>query len=183
MRVESIRLGAFFLLLILAWPSVAVAQATYPTRPIRWIVPFVPGGSTTVIARLLGQKLTESWGQQVVVDNRGGGNTIIGSEALGRAAPDGYTILQATSSHVINPSLIATHYDAVRDFAPVTTIVATETLFVVNLTVPAKNVQELIALAKSKPGQLNFGSSGSGTTNHIQIELFSIMAGIKMQHI
>jgi tripartite-type tricarboxylate transporter receptor subunit TctC len=168
---------------LLAWPLVAVAQATYPTKPIRWIVPFVPGGSTTVIARLLGQKLTESLGQQVVVDNRGGGNTIIGSEAMVRAAPDGYTILQVTSSHVINPSLLATPYDAVRDFAPVATLVATETLFVVNLAVPAKNVQELIALAKSKPGQLNFGSSGSGTTNHLQLELFSMMAGIKMQHI
>ena len=173
----------FFLALALAWPLTAAAQAPYPTKPIRWIVPFVPGGSTTIIARLLGQKLTESWGQQVVVDNRGGGNTIIGSEALVRAAPDGYTILQVTSTHAINPSLLQTPYDAVRDFAPVTTIVATETLFVVNLSVPAKNVQELIALAKSKPGQLNFGSSGSGTTNHLQLELFSIMAGIKMQHI
>src|SRR5688500_11573342 len=176
MRVESIRLGAFFLLLILAWPSVAVAQATYPTKPIRWIVPFVPGGSTTVIARLLGQKLTESWGQQVVVDNRGGGNTIIGSEAMVRAAPDGYTILQVTSTHTINPSLLATPYDAVRDFAPVGTIVATETLIVTNLTVPAKNLQEFIALAKSKPGQMNFGSSGSGTSNHLALELLSILA-------
>jgi tripartite-type tricarboxylate transporter receptor subunit TctC len=171
------------LLVLLAWPVAAVAQATYPTKPIRWIVPFVPGGSTTVIARLLGQKLTESWGQQVVVDNRGGGNTIIGSEALVRAAPDGYTILQVTSTHTINPSLLATPYDAIKDFAPVATLVATETLIVVNLTVPAKNLQELIALAKSKPGQLNFGSSGSGTTNHLALELFSIMAGIKMQHI
>ena len=88
----------YSVLMLMASPMVAVAQATYPTRPIRWIVPFVPGGSTTVIARLLGQKLTESWGQQVVVDNRGGGNTIIGSEALVRAAPDGYKILQVTSS-------------------------------------------------------------------------------------
>jgi tripartite-type tricarboxylate transporter receptor subunit TctC len=168
---------------LLAWPFMAFAQATYPTKPIRWIVPFVPGGSTTVIARLLGQKLTESWGQQVVVDNRGGGNTIIGSEALVRAAPDGYTILQVTSTHTINPSLLATPYDAVKDFAPVATLVATETLIVVNPAVPAKNLQEFIALAKSKPGQLNFGSSGSGTTNHLALELFSIMAGIKMQHI
>lgn len=170
-------------LVLLAWPFVVLAQATYPTKPIRWIVPFVPGGSTTIIARLLGQKVTESWGQQVVVDNRGGGNTIIGSEALVRSAPDGYTILQVTSTHVINPSLLATPYDAIKDFAPVATLVATETLFVVNLAVPAKNLQELIALAKSKPGQLNFGSSGSGTTNHLAIEMFSILAGIKMQHI
>ena len=171
------------LLVLLAWPCVAFAQATYPTKPIRWIVPFVPGGSTTIIARLMGQKLTESWGQQVVVDNRGGGNTIIGSEAMVRAAPDGYTILQVTTTHVINPSLLATPYDAIKDFAPVGTLVTTETLFVVNPAVPANNLQELIALAKSKPGQLNFGSSGSATTNHLAIELFSILAGIKMQHI
>src|SRR5687767_7677312 len=111
----------FLALVLLACPLTAAAQGThstssgqaYPTKPIRWIVPFVPGGSTTVIARLLGQKLTESWGQQVVVDNRGGGNTIIGSEALVRAAPDGYTILQVTSTHAINPSLLQTPYDAV----------------------------------------------------------------------
>src|SRR5215208_6358610 len=116
--------------LMLASSGALFAQAKYPTKPIRWIVPFVPGGSTTIIARILGQKLTESWGQQVVVDNRGGGNTIIGSEALVRAAPDGYTILQVTSTHVINPSLLATPYDAVRDFAPIATLVATETLLV-----------------------------------------------------
>src|SRR5215210_5093265 len=167
----------------LASPFVAFAQAQYPTKPIRWIVPFVPGGSTTIIARLVGQKLTESWGQQVVVDNRGGGNTIIGSEAMVRAAPDGYTILQVTSTHVINPSLLATPYDAVRDFAPVCNLVATETLMVVSPSLPANNLQELIALAKAKPGQLNFGSSGSGTTNHLAMELFAIMAGIKLQHI
>src|SRR4029079_584730 len=139
--------------------------------------------STTIIARLMGQKLTERWGQQIVVDNRGGGNTIIGSEALVRAAPDGYTVLQVTTTHVINPSLLATPYDAVRDFAPVGTLVATETLMVVSPSLPANNVQELIALAKSKPNQLNFGSSGSGTSNHLAMELFCILAGIKMQHI
>ena len=164
-------------------PCLTLGQSAYPTKPIRWIVPFPPGGSTTIIARMTGQKLTESWGQQVVVDNRGGGNTIIGSEAMVRAAPDGYTILQVTTTHVINPSLLATPYDAVKDFAPIATLVATETLLVVNPSVPAKTLQELIALAKSKPGQLNFGSSGSGTTNHLALELFSIMAGIKMQHI
>jgi tripartite-type tricarboxylate transporter receptor subunit TctC len=168
---------------LLAWPLAAFAQETYPTKPIRWIVPFVPGGSTTIIARLLGQKVTESWGQQVVVDNRGGGNTIIGSEAMVRAAPDGHTILHVTSTHTINPSLLATPYDPVKDFAPVATMVATETLIVTNLSVPAKNLQEFVALAKSKPGQLNFGSSGSGTSNHLALELFSILAGIKMQHI
>jgi tripartite-type tricarboxylate transporter receptor subunit TctC len=183
MAVLSKLLLMSFMPVLLAAPFTAIAQTTYPTKPIRWIVPFVPGGSTTIIARLLGQKLTESWGQQVVVDNRGGGNTIIGTEAMVRAAPDGYTILQVTSTHAINPSLLATPYDAIRDFAPVGTLVATETLLVVSPSLPANNLQELIALAKSKPGQLNFGSSGSGTSNHLALELFSILAGIRMQHI
>ena len=167
----------------LLYSALAQAQTHYPAKPIRLIVPFVPGGSTTIVARLIGQKLTDAWGQQVVVDNRGGGNTIIGSDAMVKAAPDGYTILHVTSTHVINPSLLKTPYDAVKDFAPVATMVATETLLVVNPLLPANNLQELIALAKAKPGHLNFASSGSGTTNHLAIELFSIMAGIKMQHI
>ena len=168
---------------LLAWPFLALAQANYPTKPIRMIVTFPPGGSTTIIARIIGQKLTDSWGQQVVVDNRGGGNTIIGSDAVVKAAPDGYTLLHVTSTHVINPSLLKTPYDAVKDFAPVATLVGTETLLVVNPLLPANNLQELIALAKAKPGHLNFASSGSGTANHLAIELFSILAGIKMQHI
>ncbi len=167
----------------LLYSALAQAQTHYPAKPLRLIVPFVPGGSTTIVARLIGQKLTDAWGQQVVVDNRGGGNTIIGSDAMVKAAPDGYTILHVTSTHVINPSLLKTPYDAVKDFAPVATMVATETLLVVNPSLPANNLQELIALAKAKPGHLNFASSGSGTTNHLAIELFSIMAGIKMQHI
>ena len=170
-------------LLLLAWSITAAAQATYPTRPIRLIVPFPPGGSTTIMSRLIGQKLTESWGQQIVVDNRGGGNTIIGSQALVKARPDGYTILYVTSTHAINPSLLVTPYDAIKDFAPVATTIATETLMIVNAALPAANLKELIALAKAKPGQLNFASSGSGTTNHLAAELFCIMAGIKMQHI
>ena len=170
-------------LVLLAWPIVALAQATYPTKPIRLIVPFPPGGSTTIMARLIGQKLTASWGQQIVVDNRGGGNTIIGSEALVKAPADGYTILLVTSTHVINPSLLTTPYDAIRDFAPVATLVGTETLMVVNPALPANNLQEFIALAKAKPGQLNYASSGSGTTNHLAVELFSVLAGVRMQHI
>ncbi len=161
----------------------ALAQTNYPTRPIRLIVPFPPGGSTTIVARLVGQKLTDAWGQQVVVDNRGGGNTIIGSAAMVSAAPDGYTLLHATSTHAINPSLLKTPYDAIKDFAPVATMVSTETLMVINNAVPANNLQEFIALAKSKPGQLNYATSGSGTTNHLAIEMLSILAGIKMQHI
>ena len=161
----------------------ALAQSNYPTRPIRLIVPFPPGGSTTIVARLIGQKLTDAWGQQVVVDNRGGGNTIIGSAAMVSAAPDGYTLLHVTSTHAINPSLLKTPYDAIKDFAPVATMVSTETLMVINNAVPANNLQEFIALAKARPGQLNYATSGSGTTNHLAIEMLSTLAGIKMQHI
>ena len=171
---------AFLALIAVAIPAIA---QNYPSKPIKYIVPFQPGGTTDILGRIVALKLQEAWGQPVVVENRPGAGGAVGAEMTAKAAPDGYTILQVTSTHTINPSLLATPYDAVRDFAPVATIVATETLFVVNLSVPAKNVQELIALAKSKPGQINFGSSGSGTTNHLQLELFSIMAGIKMQHI
>lgn len=173
---------SFFLALLLT-PVVTLAQTNYPNKPVRLIVPFPPGGSTTIVARSIGQKLTEAWGQQIVVDNRGGGNTIIGSEAMVKAAPDGYTLLHVTSTHTINPSLLKTPYDAVKDFAPITTTISTELLMVINPQVPAQNLQQLIALAKAKPGELNFASSGSGTSNHLGAELFCIMAGIKMQHI
>lgn len=176
-------LGVAAVAACMALSSFESSGQAYPAKPIRLIVPFPPGGSTTIVARIIGQKLTERWGQQVVVDNRGGGNTIIGSDAMVKAPADGHTILLVTSTHVINPSLLATPYDAVKDFAPVATLVGTETLLVVTPALPANNLLELIALAKAKPGELNFASSGSGTTNHLAIELFMILAGIKMQHI
>ena len=167
---------------LLLWPMAALPQANYPAKPIRMIVPFPPGGSTTIVARLIGQKLTDAWGQQVVVDNRGGGNTIIGSDAMVKAAPDGYTLLHVTSTHVINPSLLKTPYDAVRDFAPVATMVGTETLLVVNPSLPANNLQELIALAKAKP--LAFASGGNGSPGHMIGEQFKRELGLDlMTHI
>src|SRR5690606_8632515 len=138
---------------------------------------------TSAVARLLGQKLTESWGQQVIVDNRPGGNTIIGSEAMVRSAPDGYTVLMVTSTHTINPSVIKTPYDAVTDFAPVTTLTRSPFGLVVHPSLPVKNLREFIALAKSRPGQLDYASSGIGTSNHLALELFSMLAGIDMHHI
>jgi len=183
-RVEPLhRWLAAFVVALFGLAAPAYAQSNYPSRPIRLIVPFPPGGSTTIIARLMGQRLAESFGHQIVVDNRGGGNTIIGSEAMVRAAPDGYTLLHVTGTHVINPTLLKVPYDSVRDFAPVATMVSTETLIVVNPNLPASTLQEFISLAKSKPGQLNFATSCSGTTNHLALELFSILTGIKMQHI
>ena len=155
----------------------------YPNRPIRFITPYAPGGSTTVMARLTGQHLTERWGQNVIVDNRPGGNTIIGTEALVRSAPDGYTILLATSTHSILSSLTKTPYEPIKDFAPVATLGVSPQVLVLNTAVPANTVQEVIALAKLKPGQLNFGSSGAGGPTHLSGELFNIIAGVNTQHI
>jgi len=136
------------------------------------------------MARLIGQKLTESWGQQVIVDNRPGGNTIIGTEALAKSAPDGYTMSLATSTFVISPHLVPSlPYDSFKDFAPVATLASSEFVLVLNASVPANNLQEFIALAKSRPGGLNCASTGTGSANHLASEFFNMLAGIKTQHI
>ena len=164
-------------------PAVACAQS-YPSKPVRLIVPFLAGGSTDIVGRTVAQKLAEMWGTPVVVDNRPGGGTTIGTEAVARAAPDGYTLLVTPAPFTINPSLLSKlPYDALNDFAPITLINTTPLVQVVHPGVPAKTVKELIALAKAKPGKLNFGSSGTGGSNHLAGELFDFMAGVKMVHI
>lgn len=171
------------LLLSLGLVSPAIAQPAYPSKPIRMIVPYPPGGGLTPTARLISQKLSETWGQQVLVDNRGGGNTVIGSEAVAKAAPDGYTLLFQANSHILTPMLMSTPYDPIRDFAPVATVSVSEFALVVHPAVQAGNLKELIALAKSKPGELNFATSGSGNITHVAIELVNLMAGIRMQQV
>ncbi len=156
---------------------------TYPGKPIRLILPYAPGGSTSIIGRIIGQKLTDAWGQPVLVDNRPGGNTIIGSEALVKAAPDGYTILMVSIAHVINPSLFATPYDAFKDFAPVATLCSTEQILVINPGVPANDLREFIAYARARPGQLNYASSSAGSPTHLASALLENTAGLKMQHV
>lgn len=169
---------------VLAMVSGAVvAQQGYPNKPIRMIVPFGAGGSTDNLARTMAQKLSEALGQPVIVDNRPGGNAVIGSEALVKSPPDGYTIMMTSVDHTVIPQLLPTPYDPIKDFAPVGAVSYTQLLLVVNPAVPANNLQELIALAKSKPGQLNYASSGSGGVPHLTGEMFSSLAGIKMQHI
>ena len=165
--------------------AVASAQAQqYPARAVRLIVPFSAGGSTDMIARTVGQKLSEMWNQPVVIENRPGGSTVIGTELVARAAPDGYTMLVTPAPFTIVPSLIAKlPYDPAKDFEPITLINTTPLVVVVHPGVPAKSIKELIALAKSRPGALNFGSSGSGGSNHLAGELFNTMAGVKMVHI
>ncbi len=168
---------------LMAVAGAAAAQQAYPNKAIRFIIPYPPGGSSTPLARIFAQKLTESWGQQVIVDNRGGGNTVIGTELVARAPADGYTILMASPSLVINPSLITTSYDAIKDFAPVATLVGSVIILGANPSLPANTLQELVALAKSRPGELNFVSGSAGGLPHLSGELFNILAGVKLQHV
>lgn len=180
--------GACLLALAAAAPlfiaSPAAAQPAFPAKPIRFIVPYAAGSSLDVQARLYAPKLAEGLGQPVFVDNRGGGNTVIGSEALLRSPPDGHTIMIVAATHVIVPSLLTkVPYDPIRDFAPVANLTRNELVLVVHPSLPARSLREFIALAKSKPGQLNFGSPGTGTATHLSIELFNLTAGIRMQHV
>lgn len=170
----------------LAWIGSASAQQTsgYPNRPIRFIVPFAAGGSTSHVVRLVAAKLAESWGQQVLVENRGGANTVIGTEALARSAPDGYTISLVTSAFATLPHLMATlPYDSAKDFVPVATLATTQLVLLLHPSVPANNLKEFIALAKSRPGVLNYATVGSGGSSHLAGELFQGAAGVKMQHV
>lgn len=160
------------------------AQDSYPSRPIRIIVPLTPGGSTDSMARLLAEKLRVSWGQPVVVENRPGANTIIGTETAARAAPDGYTLLVVSNTHDIVPLLVPNvPYDPVKSFTPVATLANARFVMLVHPSVPANTLQEFIKLAKAKPGELNFGSSGSGSGAHIAGEVFNQLTGAQMQHI
>ena len=165
-------------------PFAAPAQTgPYPNRPIRLIVPFPPGGSVDPLARVIGQEMSKSLGQQVIVDNRPGGNTVIGTDAVAKAPGDGYTLLLTASSHVTQPQLLQAPYDPIKDFVPVATLSTADMIMVAHPSVPANNVAELIALAKAKPGTLNYSSAGSGNPNHLAGELLNMMAGIKTTHV
>jgi tripartite-type tricarboxylate transporter receptor subunit TctC len=163
----------------------AGAQARYPERPVRLVVAFAPGGFTDIVARLVAAKLSETLGQQVIIDNKAGAGGIIGTEVAAKALPDGYTLLLGTiSTHAMNPHLYAKlPYDPVKDFAPVARIANSPNILVVHPSVPAKSVAELIALAKAKPGDLKYGSGGNGTSSHLAGEMFKAMAGVDIQHI
>ena len=176
------------LIVAAAFPGCTALQAAaqaYPVKPVRIVVPFPPGSGADIIARTVGVKLTEKWRQQVLVDSRPGASGIIASEIVSRAAPDGYTLMVGTSSsHAINVSLYSRlPYDAVRDFAPVSLIARVPLMVAVHPSVPANSIRELIALARARPGQLNFGSAGTGTTTHLSGELFKTMAGVNIVHI
>jgi len=173
-----------FAVLLCVTTSLGYAQ-DYPNKPVRMVVPFPPGGTTDILARAVGQKLSESWGQQVVIDNRGGAGGNIGTDIVAKSPADGYTLLMGTvGTHAINASLYGKlPFDPIKDFAPVTLVASVPNVLVVNSTVDSKSVKELIALAKSKPGQLAFASSGNGTSIHLAGELFKSMTGTAMLHI
>lgn len=167
-----------------AWVPAVFAQASYPDRPIRVIVPFAPGGGSDVTARFVGARLFERFGQPVVVDNRTGASGNIAAEMVARSAPDGYTLFSVFSSHAQGAQLFTKlAYDIVRDFAPISMVSETPPVLVTHPSVPAKSVKELIAYAKENPGKLNYGTSGPGTPPHLETELFNSMAGIRMTHV
>jgi tripartite-type tricarboxylate transporter receptor subunit TctC len=172
------------LLALLVLADTALAQPAYPTKPIRFIVPYPPGGSTDPMARFAATKLSERWGQTIVVDNRPGGNTIIGTEAVAKAPKDGYTILLASTALLTTPSLIShLPYDVIRDFTGVATIAKSRFVLIVPPSNASKNLQELIAYIKARPGQINYASSGIGTNTHLSGALFNLMLGTNMNHI
>lgn len=180
--MKKIIKGWFAILFALA--AASGSAQVYPTKAVRLIVPFAAGGASDIVGRTAGQKLAELWGQSVVVDNRAGGSGQIGTEAVARAAPDGYTLLVVEPTFAITPSLFPKiPFDVVQDFVPIVQIGQGPQVLVVHPSVPVKNVKELIALAKARPGQLNFASPGTGTTGHLGMELFKLMAKVDMVHI
>lgn len=173
-----------WLLSLLILPGMAFAQQ-YPNKPIRIIVAYTPAGTTDILARVLGQKMSESFGQPVIIENRPGANGNIGTDVAAKATPDGYTVLMTTAgTHGINPKLYRKlPWDAVKDFAPISLVAMVPNILVVNNSVPVKNVKEFIAHLKANPNKFNYGSPGNGSTGHLSQELFKAMTGTSMQHI
>lgn len=172
-------------LFALVWTqSTAHAQA-YPARPIRIVVPFPPGGTSDILARSIGQKLTDEWGQQVITDNRPGAAGNIASEYVAKSKPDGYTLyINTVGTHAINPAIYASlGFDAIRDFTAITNLVNLPSIMLVHPSVPVRNARELIALAKKRPGDLQYSSAGSGSQPHLTAEMFKSMAGINVLHV
>ena len=167
-----------------AQPAPSIAQDAYPSRPVRVVIPYPPGGSTDGLARLIFPRMVESLGQQIVIDNRGGAGGIIGTSLVAKAAPDGYTLLMVFDVHAVNPYVFKQiPYDTLKDFAPVTLIAISPVFLLVHPSVPASGVQQFVALAKAKPGALNFASAGVGSSNHLAGELFKQVTGTDLTHI
>jgi tripartite-type tricarboxylate transporter receptor subunit TctC len=160
------------------------AAQQYPSKPVRMMVPFVPGGNTDIIARIVAPEMSKALGQQLVIENRGGAGSTIGTEVVAKAPADGYTLLMVSAAHVINPAMIRKlPYDSIKDFATISVVADVPTAFAVHPALPVKNVKEFVALAKARPGQLNYSTAGRGTVGHLAAELLSSMASIKMVHV
>jgi len=168
---------------LLALTATAAAQSDYPNRPVRLIIPFPPGGSNDVVGRMIGDQLGKQLGKQVIVDNRAGAGGVIGTEVASHAAPDGYTILVISLAHAVNPWLYKLPYDPIKAFAPIGVMGSGPNVVAVNPELPVKSIKELIALAKSKPGDLQYASAGVGSFQHLGGELFKLEAGIDMLHV
>ena len=183
MRTRSVNIGAIFAVLLTL--TGIVRAADYPDRTIRWIVPYPPGGSTDILARIVAQKMQEDWGQPVIVEDKGGASGMIGVEAAKSSAPDGYTLLMTASGpHAINPSLFKrVPYDPIKDFDPLLLVAKLPMLLLANPSVPANNVKELIPWLESQKGNAIFASIGIGTPSHLAMEMFAQMAGLKMTHV
>jgi tripartite-type tricarboxylate transporter receptor subunit TctC len=181
-----VRLLALACAFAASFPAGAAApDGAYPSRPLRFVVPFPPGGGNDILARTIGNRLTEVWGQQVVIDNRAGAGGVIGAEIAARAAPDGYTMfLGGVASLAINPNLHRRlSYDPVKDFAPASLAASAPLVLVVHPSLPVKTVKDLVAAARAKPGQINFASNGLGGSSHLAAELFRMMAGADITHV
>jgi tripartite-type tricarboxylate transporter receptor subunit TctC len=185
MRTPRFRLVTGAVLTVLAASlSVPVAAQTYPSKPVRLIVPFAPGGFTDVVARILGQRLSVSMGQQFIIENKAGAGSTIGTDFVAKAAPDGYTLVMISTTHVISPWIYKSMpYDPIKSFVPVTKLVDSPYVLLVNPKVPARNVQEFIALAKASPDTLRYASSGNGSSQHLMGGLFASLTGTKLQHV
>lgn len=183
MRFCTVLARMLGLLVVAVYSGALGAQQAYPNKPIRWVTPYPPGGSTTALSRLVGEKLSVNFGQSVIIDNRPGGNTMIGTDAVAKSLPDGYTILLAGNTQVVNSLLLRPPYDIFKDFAPVSILAKTNYILVINPATPVNTLQEFITYAKARPGKLNVASVASGSSQHLMGELFNILAGVKMQHV
>ena len=181
--MKNIAIATTAFLALSSFTGTTLAQ-TYPDRPVRLVVGFPPGGAADILGRIAAQQLTGGLGQQVVVDNRGGAGGLIATEITARANPDGYTLFFTSIPHVINPHLYRkVTYDALKDFTPIIQFVSVPLMMAAGPSIPAKTVKELIAAAKAKPGQLNYGSGGSGSSSHLAMELFKSMAQVDLNHV
>jgi tripartite-type tricarboxylate transporter receptor subunit TctC len=181
LKLRSLLLGAAGLLV--AFTTMAAAQSDYPNRPVRLVIPFPPGGSNDVVGRMIGDQLSKQLGKQVVIDNRGGAGGVIGTEIVSKAPADGYTLLVISLAHAVNPWLYKLPYDPIKAFAPIGVMGSGPNVVAVNPELPVKSIKELVALAKSKPGDLQYASAGIGSFQHLGGELFKLEAGIDMLHV